>query len=200
MFGLRKTWLDPGPGIALVQLHYTCSPPGTPPDWSDADEVVMVPRDGALRTAVLEVPRAAGHTLHHFFFVVGVHDRTASPVFSEDVVDHEVTYEDGSGAYTSVGLVWSAVEQSPELAVTNYTSTTMDGLPFASSGSSPEQGDLYEFVRAQPLPHVFRGRVWGVRGSRIRYGHHLIGHGRPDPADDTEIWDDNDGTGWTVQL
>jgi len=204
VFSLRKTWLDPGPGIALVQIHYAWSPSGSPPDWTDADEVVMVPRDGPLRTAVLEVPRTVGgatdFALHHFFFVVGVHDRTASPVFTEEVVAREITYEDPAGAYTSVGLVWSAVEQAPELAVTNYTSTTMDGLPFASSGSSPEEGDLYEFVRAQPLPHVFRGRVWGVRGSRVRYGHHLIGHGMPDPADNTEIWDDNDGAGWTVEL
>jgi hypothetical protein len=227
-FGLRKVWLDPGPGIAMVQAHYTWSPRDVTPDWADAEQVVLAPQGGPLRTAVLEVPRLdPGFTLHHFFFVVGADDRAASPVFTEDIVSAEVTYTDhaGSGAgpgagspgsdsprpgsagsdspgsgspglLTSVGLVWSEVEPS----VPNYTSTTMDGLPFETMGDTPGEGSLYEFVRAQPLPHVFRGRVWGVRGSRIRYAFHLVRSGRPDPADNSESWDDNDGAGWIIEL
>jgi hypothetical protein len=42
--------------------------------------------------------------------------------------------------------------------------------------------------------------VWGIRGSEIRYGYHLIRHGSPNPAQDTETWDDNAGVGWTVEL
>ena len=42
--------------------------------------------------------------------------------------------------------------------------------------------------------------MWGVRGTPIRYGYHLIRHGQPDPDDNTERWDDNAGAGWTVQL
>jgi hypothetical protein len=204
VFSLRKSWLDPRPGIAMVQAHYTWSPRGAAPDWTDADEVVLAPQGGPLRAAVLEVPRtvdgATDFSLHHFFFVVTADDRAASPVFTEDIVAREVTYEDAAGAYTSIGVAWTAVEGSPELAVPNYTSMTMDGLPFESMGSAPEDGDIYEFVRAQPLPHVFRGRVWGVRGTPIRYGYHLIRHGQPDPADNTESWDDNGGAGWTVEL
>jgi hypothetical protein len=204
VFGLRKTWSDPGPGIAMVQLHYTWSAPGAPPDWADAEEVVLAPLAGPLRTAVLEVPRTvAGQTdfaLHHFFFVVSGTDQAASPVFTEDVVAREVTFEDAEGAYTSVGVVWSAVEASPELGVPNYTSTAMDGLPFESPGTAPEHGSIYEFVRAQPLPHVFRGQVWGVRGTQVRYGYHLIRQGMPDPADNVESWDTNGGAGWTVHL
>jgi hypothetical protein len=196
VFGLRKTWLDPGPGIAMVQVHYTCSPAGAAPDWADAEQVVLAPQGGPLRSAVLEVPRASDLALHHFFFVVGADDRTASPVFTEDIVAREVTYEDRTGAYTSVGVVWSVVDED----VRNYTSTVMDGLPFESMGTAPEDGSIYEFVRAQPLPHVFRGRVWGIRGTSIRYGYHLIRHGQPDPADNTERWDDNGGSGWTVDL
>jgi hypothetical protein len=98
--------------------------------------------------------------------------------------------------------VWSAVEASPELAVPNYTSAAMDGLPFQSpgAGAAPAHGSIYEFVRAQPLPHIFRGMVWGVRGSQIRYGYHLVRQGMPDPADNAESWDDNGGLGWTVDL
>ncbi|MCY1136975.1 hypothetical protein OWR29_03130 [Actinoplanes sp. Pm04-4] len=206
-FGLRKVWLDPGPGIAMVQAHYTWSPRDVTPDWADAEQVVLAPQGGPLRTAVLEVPRLdPGFALHHFFFVVGADDRAASPVFTEDIVSAEVTYTDHAGAdspdsgspglLTSVGLVWSEVEPS----VPNYTSTTMDGLPFETMGDTPGEGSLYEFVRAQPLPHVFRGRVWGVRGSRIRYAFHLVRSGRPDPADNSESWDDNDGAGWIIEL
>lgn len=204
VFGLRKTWIDPGPGIAMVQIHYTASPHGVVPDWTDAEQVVLAPRGGPLRAAVIEVPRAVDgetdYSLHHFFFVVGVNDRTATRVFTEDIVAREVTYGDPAGDYTSAGFVWSAVEALPELVVPNYTSAAMDGLPFESMGSAPDDGSVYEFVRAQPLPHLFRGKVWGVRGTRVRYGHHLIRHGMPDPADNTETWDDNGGRGWTVDL
>jgi hypothetical protein len=160
----------------------------------------------ALRTAVLDVPRfvdgATDYSLHHFFFVVSVTDRAASPVFTEDIVAREITYEDVTGEYTSVGVAWSAVEASPELSVPNYTSAAMDGLPFQSSGADapPEPANIYEFVRAQPLPHVFRGMVWGLRGSQVRYGYHLIRQGSPDPGADAESWDDNGGSGWTVDL
>ncbi|GAA3342017.1 hypothetical protein GCM10020358_35500 [Amorphoplanes nipponensis] len=204
VFGLRKTWVDTVPGIELVQIHYTWSPPGTPPDWAGAEEQVLTGGTGPLRTAVLEVPRTVGgasdYALHHFFFVVGGAGRAASPVYTEDIVAREVTYEDPAGQYTAVGLVWSAVQEPPEPGVPNYTSTTMDGLPFESPGAAPEHADIYEFVRAQPLPHVFRGRVWGVRGTAVRYGYHLIRQGLPDPADDAESWTDNGGRGWTVTL
>jgi hypothetical protein len=169
---------------------------------------VLVPEPGTagLRTAVLEVPRfvdgAADYALHHFFFVVGANDRTSSPVFTEDVVARELTYTEETGRYTSVGFIWSVVEASPDLVVPNYTSAAMDGLPFQSTGggAAPEHGSIYEFVRAQPLPHVFRGLVWGIRGSQIRYGYHLIRQGGPNPDQDAESWEDNGGNGWTIEL
>jgi hypothetical protein len=206
VFGLRKNWVDPGPGIAMVQIHYTWTPHGVEPDWADAEETVLAPDSDTegLRTAVLEVPRvvdgAADYTLHHFFFVVSATDRAASPIFTENVVAREVTYTDEAERYTAVGVVWSAVEASPDLAVPNYTSTAMDGLSFQSPGSAPENASIYEFVHAQPLPHVFRGMVWGVRGSQIRYGYHLVRQGSPNPAEDSERWDDNGGDGWTMML
>jgi hypothetical protein len=201
---LRKTWLDHRPGIAMVQIHYTWTPLGAAPDWAEAEEQVLAPQGGPLRTAVLDVPREvdgrADYALHHFFFVVTAQDRAASPIFTEEIVSREVPYEDATGAYTSVGVVWSAAEAAPELAVPNYTSAVMDGLPFESMGAAPEDGSLYEFVRAQPLPHVFRGRVWGVRGTRVRYGFHLVRQGMPDPADNSESWEHNGGVGWIVDL
>jgi hypothetical protein len=206
VFGLRKTWVDPGPGVAMVQIQYTWTPLGGTPDWANAEETVLVPEAGApgLRTAVLELPRsvegAPDYALHHFFFVVGGNDDAASPVFTEDIVAREVVYTDTAGGHTSVGVVWSAIQPSRASAVPNYTRTAMDGLSFQSPGAAPEDASIYEFVRAQPLPHVFRGMVWGVRGSQVRYGYQLIRQGSPNPAEDTESWDDNGGSGWTVRL
>jgi hypothetical protein len=206
VFGLRKTWVDPGPGIAMVQIHYTWTPPGVEPDWANAEQAVLAPQAGTagLRTAVLEVPRyvdgAPDYALHHFFYVVGGNDDWASPIFTEGIEVREVAYEDPTGRYTLVGIVWSAADASPELAVPNYTSTAMDGLPFQSPGDAPEHASIYEFVRAQPLPHVFRGLVWGIRGSQIRFGYHLVRQGSPNPAEDVESWDDNGGRRWTVEL
>ena len=61
VFGLRKSWLDPGPGIAMVQVHYTCSPTGTAPDWTDAEVrgellILLLGRD--LAAKVLEASLA----------------------------------------------------------------------------------------------------------------------------------------------
>jgi hypothetical protein len=208
VFGMLKTWIDPGPDIALVQVHYTWSPHGAEPEWDGAEQAVLAPHPAApgLRTTVLDLPRyvdgRSEYSLHHFFFVVRANDQAASPVLTEEVVSREIAYEDADGELTSVGVIWSAVEARDDLAVPNYTSAAMDGLPFQSpgTGTSPEEGDLYEFVRAQPLPHTFRGTVWGLRGSQVRYGYHLLRKGGPDPADDVERWDDNAGTGWTVTL
>ena len=190
----------------MLQIHYTWTAPGTEPAWANAEETVLTPESGAAgrRSAVLELPRlvdgAPDYWLHHFFFVVGGNDDASSPVFTEDIVARELSYPDTSGDYTSVGVVWSAVEAAPESAVPNYTRTAMDGLSFHSPGAAPEDSSIYEFVRAQPLPHVFRGMVWGVGGSQVRYGYHLIRQGSPDPAEDTERWDDNGGSGWTLTL
>jgi hypothetical protein len=208
VFGLRKTWVDPSPGIQMVQIHYTWTPAGATPDWANAEEAVLAPRpdEPQVRSAVLEVPRfvdgAPNYSLHHLFFVVGAAGQEASPVFSEDVVSRELAYEDADGEFTSIGYAWHAVESSPGLEVTNYTSGAMDGLPFATTGADAarEPNSIYEFVRAQPLPHVFRGLVWGIRRSQIRYVCHRVRHGSPNPGDDAENWADNDGAGWTADL
>lgn len=208
VFGLPKRWADADPGIAMVQIQYLWTPLGGEPDWAEAEEAVLTPApDGrGLRAAVLEVPRsvdgATNYALHHFFFVVGETDRTASPTFTEEVVAHEITYADTEGEFTSIGLTWGAAESWPAAPVANYTSAAMDGLSFQSAGAdaAAEPSDVYEFVRAQPLPHVFRGLVWGVRGTQVRYAFHRIRHGSPDPADDVENWLDNGGSGWVVDL
>jgi hypothetical protein len=207
LFGLRKTWFDPAPGIEMVQMHFAWTPPGQDPDWEAADSRVMTPNPASprLRTAVIEAPRQLDgireYLLHHFFFVVRGTDWVSSPVFTEEIVTREVTYTDDDGRWTHVGLAWGVSPGDPTLAAPNYTAAAMDGLSFEEpgAGAPPEPAPVYEFVQAQPLPHVFRGLVWGPRGSDLRYVLHLVRSGTPQD-DDAEVWDDNGGAGWTLTL
>ena len=203
LFGLRRTWVDPGPGIDMVQIRYTWSPPGEPPDWADADTRVLAPHAGPVRTAVLEVPLAGGRgprVLPAPLLLRGQRDRPGlSPVFTEEIVTHEVTYEDPGRLH----LGRRRLERRRRVAGAGRAELPrlrMDGLPFEPVGTAPEHSGIYEFVRAQPLPHVFRGRVWGSAALDLRYAYHLVREGLPDPADDSERWDDNGGSGWTVHL
>jgi hypothetical protein len=213
-FGLRKTWVDPEPGIEMVQIQFACSPVGEEPDWESSDTMVLPPdpsRPG-VRSAVLDVPRSLPgaprepFSLHHFFFVVRRTERFSSPVYTEEVVPHEVVVEDDDGSWTHVGVSWQVSTAADEpAAAANYTVTAMDGLGFGdpdgdSAGTGGPVTHVFDFVRAQPLPHVFRGLVWGPRGSTVTYALHLVRSGCPNPADDTERWDDNDGQGWSLQL
>jgi hypothetical protein len=208
LFGLRKTWVDPAPGIEMVQLHHAWTGPGQEPDWEAADSRVLTPDETSpgLRTAVIEVPRqldgSREYLLHHFFFVVHGTEWVSSPVFTEEIVAREVTYEDGEGRWTQVGIGWGVSPGAAEPAPPNYTAAAMDGLPFgdAGAGAPPEPAPIFEFVQAQPLPHVFRGLVWGPRGFEVRYAFHLVRTGSPRPEEDAEVWDDNGGTGWTLKL
>ncbi len=208
LFGLRKTWNDPGPGIDMVQLHYAWTGPGQEPDWDAGDCRVLTSSEAFpdLRTAVIEVPRqvdgSRGYALHHFFFVVHGTETSTSPVITEEIVAREVTYTDETGDWTSVGIGWGVSPGVPDLAAPNYTAAAMDGLAFegAAAGAPPEPAQIYVFVRAQPLPHVFRGLVWGPRGFELRYVFHLVRAGSPRPEDDKETWDHNDGSGWTLTL
>jgi hypothetical protein len=159
-----------------------------------------------LRTAVIEVPRQVDgnreYLLHHFFFVVRGTEWSSSPVITEEIVAREVTYQDDGGTWTHVGIGWGVSPGLPELAAPNYTAAAMDGLAFedAGAGAPPEPAPIYEFVQAQPLPHVFRGLVWGPRGFELRYVFHLVRAGSPRLEDDTETWDHDDGNGWTLTL
>ncbi|RFU21993.1 hypothetical protein [Geodermatophilus marinus] len=207
LFGLRKTWWDPAPGIEMVQIHFAWTPPDGEPDWESAESRVMTPGElSRLRTAVLEVPReldgSREYLLHHFFYVVRGTEWVSSPVFTEEVVTREVTWTDETGDWTHVGIGWGVSPGAPGLAAPNYTAAAMDGLTFedAGAGAPPEPSPIHEFVRAQPLPHVFRGLVWGPRGADVRYVVHLVRAGSPRPEEDAEAWEDNGGAGWTITL
>jgi hypothetical protein len=47
-FYIKKTWVDSEPGIELVNLHYTWTPLGAPPNWEAHRETRVMPRGGTL--------------------------------------------------------------------------------------------------------------------------------------------------------
>ena len=207
LFGLRRTWVDTVPGIEMVQVHYAWTAPGQEPDWEAADTRVLTPSEASpgLRTAVIEVPRAGGrgreYLLHRFFFVVTGAESSTSPVFTEEIVAREITYTGETGSWTHVGIGWGSRQACPTSAAPNFTAAAMDGLSFedAGAGAPADRADP-RFVQAQPLPHVFRGLVWGPRGFDLGYVFHLVRAGGPRAEDDTEVWEDNGGSGWTIRL
>ena len=204
-FALTKGWVDPAPGIELVEVHYAWTAPAQPPDWERHGQAqVLSPVPGSAppqRAATIEVPRrvdgSPGYLLHHFFFVVSRDQRAVTPVVTEEIAAHEVTYDDPDGAYTHVGMQWQVAGQPAP----NYTAMALDGLEFGDADAPGVAfAPIYEFVQAVPLPHVFRGLVWGPKGQAVEQVFHLLRVGSPDPADDLEAWDDNQGRGWRHQI
>jgi hypothetical protein len=204
-FALTKAWTDPSPGIELVEVHYVWGPLDEPPDWNRDQTAVATPVDSGpppSRAASLELPRfvdgATDYLLHHFFFVAGAGARATTPVVTEQIGAREVRYDDPDNRWTNVGIVWTVGESRDP----NYSVAALDGLPF--SGDEEGAGGrtatpIFEFVQAVPPPHVFRGRVWGVKGQPVAHAFHLVRLGSP-AGDDAERWDDNGGKGWQLTI
>jgi len=204
-FALTKEWTDPAPGIELVEVHYVWGPLGEPPDWERDQTAVATPLDGGpppRRAAALELPRfvdgASDYLLHHFFFVAGGGAQASTPPVTEQIGTREVRYDDPEGRYTNVGVAWTVGGSRDP----NYSVAALDGLDFAGADDPTRTETLtpmFEFVQAVPPPHVFRGRVWGVRGQPVTHVFHLVRLGSP-AGDDAERWDDNDGRGWQLTI
>jgi hypothetical protein len=144
------------------------------------------------------VDGATDYLLHHFFFVAGGGAQASTPVITEQIGTREVRYDDPDNRYTNVGVAWTVGESRDP----NYSVAALDGLAFSGSDdpAGPETfTPIFEFVQAVPPPHVFRGRVWGVKGQPVTHVFHLVRLGSPS-GDDAERWDDNDGKGWQLTI
>jgi hypothetical protein len=204
-FALTREWVDPSPGIELVEVHYVWGPLGEPPDWEGDQTAVATPLDAGpppRRAAPLELPRfvdgATDYLLRYFFFVAGGGAQGSTPVFTEQIGTREVRYDDPGTRYTNVGVAWTVGESRDP----NYSVAALDGLAFSGADDLVGPGTftpIFEFVQAVPPPHVFRGRVWGVKGQPVTHVFHLVRLGSPS-GDDAERWDDNDGKGWQLTI
>jgi hypothetical protein len=144
------------------------------------------------------VDGATDYLLHYYFFVAGAGTQLSTPMITEQIGAREVRYDDADNRYTNVGVIWTVGEsQDP-----NYSVAALDGLAFSGQdeGTGAETfTPIFEFVQAVAPPHVFRGRVWGVRGQPVTHAFHLVRLGSP-AGDDAERWDDNDGKGWQLTI
>jgi hypothetical protein len=225
MFYLRKEWQDPEEGIETVVLHWTTTGVDQEPNWKRAHATaVMLPQPTSLpilracpvwvvppfsRTRFLsaesaETPRFC---LHSFCEVVQRGRTWGTEPTQQEMRAEQITHSDLSGDYTQACLYYSL----DGLASMNRVPMFLDGVPlkYQRLPSLPErQAGNAEYkawakrshvVARLPVPHVFRGQLWGPVGTRARYSIHLRREGL-NPFADGGFWLLREGTLWEVQL
>lgn len=204
---MQTFWFDREAATEMVEVHYTWTPLGSQPDWDRHKETeVLGVHPGtapAYRSCSIELPKTVEgeprYLLHSFFLVIGRdgHQEFTQPV-TEEIGSRDVTLADPEGRYTAVALSWSIHDWSAP----NYHFMALEGLPLELPASPPggRMPEIYEFVRAVPLPHLFRGRIWGPKGATVHVAYHLLHFGSPNPQDDMEAWDNNAGRNYQFSI
>jgi hypothetical protein len=213
MFQLTKVWTDQEPGIEMVEIRYTWSPPGESARWEGEEEeevMAAVPNTNPrVRQAVIEIPRYlndqdAYHLHYRFVFVRGGREQF-SPVFTEEVVAREIPYIDREGRITEVRLLWGVNGWSAQ----NWTQAKLEGLNLQTTptlaghdreGEGIADDAIYELIQTVPLPRRYIAKVWGPRGSTVEYAYQLLRTDSPLSEDDFEIWDNNQGQNYRLVL
>jgi hypothetical protein len=213
VFQLTKVWIDEEPGINMVEIRYLWSPLGEPARWEGQEEtevMAVVPNTTPrVRQAVLEIPRYLAdkdsYHLHHRFVFVRNGREEFSPVFTEDIVAHEVAYVDDAGRITEVRLLWSVNGWN----ASNWTQTKLAGLNLVTDetraghdreGEGIADDAIYELIQTVPLPRRYVGKVWGLRGASVEYVYQLLRTNSPIPDDDFETWDNNETRNYRLVL
>jgi hypothetical protein len=225
MFFLRKEWQDPEEGIETVVLHWTTTGVDQEPNWKRAHPTtVMLPQFASSpirrfcsvwvvppfsRTRFLSAgsPEERIFVLHSFCEVVHRGRTWSSEPTRQEMRAEQITYSDLSGDYTQAFLYYSL----DGLADMNRMPMLLEGIPpkYQRLPSLPEHqaGDAEykawarrsHIVVRLPLPHVFRGQLWGPVGTRALYGIYLRREGL-NPFADGGFWLLREGTLWEVQL
>jgi hypothetical protein len=214
MFQMTKVWVDPNDRVDSVEIRYTWSPIGTPPDFAngrDEAEVmqVVLGTNPRVRQAVIEIPRFLegkdNYLLHYHFGGGGEHHEGFTQIYTEEIVSTEVEYIDHEGQLTEVRVLWSV----GGWAAPNWTQARLDGLPVQIPLNAPghdAEGEgladeaIYELVQTVPLPRRFVGRVWGPRGGTIEYCFQLLRSNTPIEGDEFVHWDNNQNKNFSIVL
>jgi hypothetical protein len=212
-FYLRKEWIDQVNGIDQVLIHYATVPVGSKPDWDhDCQVREMYPERGnkrKRRAKVIKLPRslkgAENYHLHYYFEIQGTRSRKSDEFIEEIISDDSYTFIDYEGQYTNICVYWSI----NGWGAPNYSSMFEDGtlldnplssLHFYGHAHDADYIDQrYEYLRTLPLPHIYRGRVHGPRGSKVFFCFHIMRRGAP-YGDDYDFWDNNDGLNYYREL
>jgi len=213
MFQLTKVWIDQEPGIEMVEIRYLWSPLGEAARWEGQEEadVMMVVQntDPRVRQGIIEIPRYLNgqdsYQLHYRFVFVKDGREEFSPIFTEEIVAHEVPYVDNEGRITEVRLLWGINGWNAQ----NWTQAKLEGLALQTiamrpghdvEGAGIADDAIYELVQTVPLPRRYIAKVWGPRGSRVDYVYQVLRTNSPLPEDDFERWDNNQGQNYQMFL
>lgn len=211
-FYLRKEWIDQVDGIEHVTIHYTAAPLNSPPDWRrNIQTREMIPEEGQSqkrRAKVIKLPRQLNgqenYHLHYFFQVKGLCEWTSETFVEEIVADGSYTFIDYEGCYTNICVYWSINGWGAH----NYSTMFEDGTDLDHPLSSlhfygrAHDGiyifERFKWLQSIALPHIYRGKVHGPRGSRVDYCFHIMCRGSP--SGDYDFWDNNEGLNYWQEL
>ena len=213
MFQLVKVWVDQALNPQTVEVRYTWSPLGGPPNWDaheEAEVMAVVPNSNpTTRRAVLEIPRYVDgsdhYTLHYRFGGGGEHMHGYSPIFSEEIVAREIPYIDHEGKITEARVLWGV----DGWIAPNWSRAQLEGLALRLLGDSPgydAEGEgladeaIYELVQTVALPRRYVAKVWAPRGATVEYVFQLLRMNSPVRAEDFERWDNNQGRNYRVTM
>src|SRR5229473_3317095 len=157
-FYIKKTYVDSEPGIELVNIHYTWTPPGEMPNWDSGGYT-------------------ENYAFHHYFEVFRNGKREQSPLYTEEIVSKEVEYLDFQGNLGGMCIFWSAYDwDAPQYQPTeeaNFVARFGEDNPYRSHkfyGAEDKENFSRiraEMLKALPLPRRFVGKIYGPRGAQI---------------------------------
>ncbi len=185
-------------GLELAIVHWTAGPRGSEPDWSRRKSLALqaFKQDHRwVRRGVLDIDLEGDGpwTLHHFFEWMRYGVSQTGPAYDEDLVAHQVDFEESSGEFSDALLVFNLGEDG----WTNVVPMALDGAP-GGAIASPEWPELPGTSRAARArrraaaglrpPLKFSGRVVGPAGARVIYSIHLARKQGLNPMADTGHW------------
>ena len=212
-FYLRKEWIEQVDDIERVFIRYAVAPLGALPAWdnsSQSREMYPESNGGRKRRAkVIKLPRnlqgLEHYNFHYKFQVWGAHEWETQTYAEEIVSDDHIKFVDHTGQYTNICVYWSL----NGWGAANYSTMFEDGTSLDHELSSlhlygrAHDGAFiyqrYAMLQAMPLPHIYRGKVHGPRGSRVDFCFHIMRRGSPD-GHDYDFWDNNEGLNYSLDI
>lgn len=192
---LRKEWVDQDSGIEGVVIHYTWSPRGQGADFGRFhDSRPLQQADDGKRMKVLAMPRQVWvdgdgwsdeYTFHYLFEVFQDGRSWTTELFSEEIESRELEYVDHDGAITNICLHWAvgdwmAPVYSPMEDPRFPADSEFASIRYYGYWDKPRYHHAKASMMDQiPLPHLWRARIWGPRGSTVLQQYH-IGHMYPE--------------------
>jgi hypothetical protein len=202
-FYIKKTWVDSEPGIELVNLHYTWTPLGAPPNWEAHRETRVMPRGGTLirgmgGTTLDEQGNSVQTTMEKIELpddgvrrkVIRLPKDVHNPAtdrWEENYLFHHYfeVFRHGHRDYSPLFTEEVVVR---EVDFINYDDNLCGGCCYWSV----YDWDAFErtrsdMIRALPSPRRFVSRVQGPKGATVHFCWHTGPFWSPNPAD---RWED----------